>query len=214
MIEIFFQGANVVQTVLFLVIVLYWLIVLFGALDFDTFDFDVDIDTDVDVDADLDADTDGDSSNVFGLNKILHFFNLGRVPFMVFLTFLILPWWFGSIIVNHWLGIESFIPALIVILPMLILSLFVAKFLTMPFVKIFEALDKENIERDILGTIGTVRIAASNVKTGQGEFKLGDAYLNINIRTKEGEVSIGEKVMIVNDRNKNEYYVVERQVEI
>lgn len=206
MIHIFFQSANIIPTILFLVIIFYWLIVLIGAVDLDTLDFDLELD--------VDGDADVDSANLFGLNKILAFFNLGRVPLMVFITFLVIPWWFTTIIVNHWLGIESFIPGLFVLLPMLILSLFAAKFLTMPFVKIFDALDKDNHERDILGTVGEVRITASSERTGQGEFKLDNAFLSINIRTKEGEVKIGEKVMIVNDQQKNEYYIVERYTEI
>jgi len=68
MIEIFFLPSNLIPTILFLVIVLYWITVLLGALDFDVFDFDLDIDTDVDTDMEM------DSSNVFGLNKILTFF--------------------------------------------------------------------------------------------------------------------------------------------
>ncbi len=210
MIHIFFQASNVFVTILFLVILLYWLVVLFGAVDFDTFDFDFDIE----VDADIDADADVDISNIFGLNKILHFFNLGRIPFMVFMTFLVLPWWFGTVIVNNWFGFEGFIPGLIVLIPMFILSLFVSKILTTPFVKIFAALDKEDAERDVLGTVGTVRMSASHEKTGQAEFKLGDAYLNLKIRTKEGVAKIGETVMIVSDSNKDEFYLVEQHYEI
>ena len=71
MIEIFFLPSNLIPTTLFLVVLLYWITVLFGALDFDVFDFDIDLDADVDADAEM------DSSNVFGLNKVLSFFNLG-----------------------------------------------------------------------------------------------------------------------------------------
>lgn len=210
MIHIFFQASNIIVTVLFLVILLYWLVVLFGAVDFDTFDFDFD----VEVDADVDVDADVESSSIFGISKLLRFFNLGRVPFMVFLTFLVLPWWFGTVIVNNFFGFEGFIPGLVVLIPMLILSLFVAKILTTPFVKIFAALDKDNGERDVLGTIGTVRMTASENKTGQGEFKLGDAFLTLKIRTKEGTAKIGEKVMIVSDSNKDDFYEVEQHFEI
>ena len=76
------------------------------------------------------------------------------------------------------------------------------------------SLDKEDAERDVLGTIGMVRIAASHEKTGQAEFKLGDAYLNLKIRTKEGVAKIGEKVMIVSDSNKDDFYEVEQHYEI
>ena len=206
MIEIFFLPSNLIPTILFLVIVLYWITVLLGALDFDVFDFDLDIDTDVDTDMEM------DSSNVFGLNKILTFFNLGKIPFMVFLTFLTIPWWFGTILVNNILGIESFLLGLLILIALLIPCLFVAKILTTPFVKIFAALDKGNEQRDILGVVGTVRYTASNEKTGQGEFQLDDAFLTLNIRTKKGMVNRGDSVMIISDKNKDEYYLVELKI--
>lgn len=210
MIHIFFQTSNIIVTVLFLVIIFYWLVVLFGVFDFESFDFDLDLD----VEADADVDTDVNSSNIFGLNKILHFFNLGRVPFMIFLTFLVLPWWFGTVLVNNIFGFEGFIAGLLVLIPMFFLSLFAAKILTTPFVKIFDALDKENVDRDVLGTIGEVRMMATSGKTGQAQFKLGGAFLTLDIRVKSGKANIGEKVMIVNDSNKNDYYLVEQYFEI
>lgn len=208
MIHIFFQTSNILVSILFLVVILYWLVVLFGAVDFDTFDFDLDLDVEADVDADV------DSSNIFGLNKVLHFFNLGRVPFMIFLTFLVLPWWFGTVLVNHWFGFEGFLSGLLIMIPMFFLSLFVAKILTTPFVKIFDALDKENVDRDVLGTIGEVRMMATSDKTGQAQFILGGAFLTLDIRVKTGKASIGEKVMIINDSNKDDYYLVEQHFEI
>ncbi|MDG1332919.1 MAG: DUF1449 family protein [Crocinitomicaceae bacterium] len=214
MIHIFFQSSNIIVTVLFLVILIYWLVVLFGVLDFDTFDVDFDLEVDVDVDADVDVDTDVDSSNIFGLNKILHFFNIGRVPFMIFLTFLVLPWWFGVIIVNNFLGFEGFLMGLLVTIAVFFGALFVTKILTSPFVKIFDALDKENAQRDILGTIGEVRMMASATKTGQAQFMVGGAFLILDIRTKEGEAKIGDKVMIVSDSKKDDFYEVEVHYEI
>ena len=208
MIHIFFQSANIIVTILLLVVVIYWVVVLFGVLDFDTFDFDFDVEADVDVDADV------DSSNIFGLNKVLHFFNIGRVPFMIFLTFLVLPWWFGTVIVNNFFGFEGFLTGLIVTIAMFFLSLFVAKILTTPFVKIFDALDKETAHRDVLGTVGEVRMMATADKTGQAQFKLGGAFLTLDIRVKKGKANIGEFVMIINDSNKDDYYLVEQHYKI
>lgn len=209
MIEIFFLPANFIQTTLFLIIILYWITVLLGAIDMDMFDFDIDVDIDTDVD--IDADADVESSNIYGLNRILSFFNLGKVPFMIFLTFLVLPWWFGTVILNHFFGIESFLIGFLLSIPTLIVSLFAAKILTTPFVKIFAALDRENVERDILGSIGEVRIAASDTSTGQADFHIGDAFITIQIRLKEeGEVNRGDHVMIIGDQRKEEFYWVER----
>jgi len=131
---------------------------------------------------------------------------------MVFLTFLTIPWWFGTILVNNILGIESFLLGLLILIALLIPCLFVAKILTTPFVKVFSDLDKGNKQSDILGTIGTVRYGASAEKTGQGEFQLDDAFLTLNIRTKKGTVNRGDSVMVINDKNKDEYYLVEQQI--
>jgi len=206
MIEIFFLPSNLFATTLFLVVIAYWLTVIVGALDLDLFDFDIDTDTDIDSDAEL------DSSNIFGLNKVLSFFNLGKIPFMVYLTFLTIPWWFGTVLINHLLGIGSFLLGLVVLAALLIPSLFIAKVLTTPFVRIFEALDRENGQKDLIGIIGTVRHSASPNKLGQGEFQLDDAFLTLNIRTKKGMVNRGDSVMIISDKNKDEYYLVELKI--
>ena len=182
MIEIFFQPANFIQTTLFLIILLYWATVLLGAIDLDALDFDLEVEVDTDVDVDVDGEV--ESSNIFGLNRILSFFNLGKVPFMIFLTFLILPWWFGVVVINHLFGFSHFIPGVLISIPVLIGSLFVAKILTTPFVKIFAALDKENAETIILGTIGKVRSPATHQSTGQAEFQVGDAYYATSNSTK------------------------------
>ena len=46
-----FLPVNFVLTVLLILVVLYWLMVIIGALDADLFDIDFDTDVDVDVDA-------------------------------------------------------------------------------------------------------------------------------------------------------------------
>ncbi|MCB9187819.1 MAG: DUF1449 family protein [Flavobacteriales bacterium] len=206
MIDILFAPANLIVTTLFLVIVLYWLIVLFGAIDTEAFDFDFDVDADADVDADVDS----DSSNIFGLNKILTFFNLGKIPFMVFLTFLILPWWFGTVIVNNLMGFESFIMGLLVTGGMFFAALIVSKILTQPFVKIFAALDKEDGHPEILGAIGEVTISATSSKTGQAEVKAGNSFLKINIRSNtELDLKPGDKVLVIDENKGSDFYLVE-----
>lgn len=210
MIDIFFQPSNLIVTILFLVIVLYWIIVLFGAIDTDTFDFDFDVDADADFDADVDMDADGDSSNIFGLNKVLHFFNLGKVPFMVFMTFLIIPWWFGTVILNNLIGFEGFLMGLLITGGVFFGALIISKFLTQPFVKIFAALDKEDEHPDILGAIGEVTISASQNKTGQGEFKINNSFLRMNIRSNtDRELKPGDKVLVVDENKEHNYFIVE-----
>ena len=49
--------ANLVFTVMLGIVIIYWIMVILGALDVDF--LDIDFDSDVDVDADVDADVDG-----------------------------------------------------------------------------------------------------------------------------------------------------------
>ena len=82
-----FSTPNIVFTVLLLVVMLYWVSVFMGLLDMGSFDVDIDVDMDVDVDVDIDADVDADAEVTGGgLAGILHFFNLGQVPFMVIMN--------------------------------------------------------------------------------------------------------------------------------
>ena len=98
LIDFAFQPASVIPTTLFLFVVIYWIIVVFGVLDTHFLDFDVEVDHDLDIDADFDHHIGVDGAHeidtevqgaqsIMWLNHILVFFILGRVPFMVFLTF-------------------------------------------------------------------------------------------------------------------------------
>ncbi len=104
-----FSGVNIIPTVFLLLILVYWIFVIIGAMDMDFLEVDietdVDIDADVEVDADVDTDADIDTDadtrgvgSVAFLNSVLTFFNLGKIPFMVWLSFLIIPMWVISIL--------------------------------------------------------------------------------------------------------------------
>ena len=64
-------GANIIPTALLFIILVYWLTVLIGLADLDMFDLDLDLD--------------GDGSGLEWLNNVLRYFNLGRIPLMIFL---------------------------------------------------------------------------------------------------------------------------------
>lgn len=151
-------GANVIPTLLLIGIILYWCTVLVGAVDLDMFDLDLD----------TDADTDGHSEGgLEWLNNILRYFNLGRVPLMIFLTFLILPLWLFCIVVNDILGFYSLLPGLLTFSVGFWLCLFVAKVLTMPFVTLFDKLEEEQKNTSIIGKICTLQSSANDARIGQ-----------------------------------------------
>lgn len=213
LLNIIFAGVNFIPTLLFTLVLFYWLIVLIGALDTDFLDFDVDLDLDLDADLDMEVEIEGDAaSNLFALNKILAFFNLGKIPFMVFLTFLAIPMWFLAIMTNNLLGNTSIIVSLILLIPIFIISLFIAKIFTIPFVKLFAVLEKESYEDQIIGAIGEVRLAANYDKKGKADVMVGDSFFTILIKTHESSETVkkADKVLIIDHIKEGNYYLVEK----
>ena len=147
---------NLFYTILLGFVLLYFLSVFIGALDLDLFDFDLeaDFDLDVEVDADLelevDAEMEGEIDTAVSPGfwiSTLSFFNLGKVPFMIFFSLLVLSMWVIGLIANHhYAGVYSwFAPAFI--LPNFLVSLFIAKFLSEPFKKSFSKMNQEGISK-------------------------------------------------------------------
>lgn len=205
-IELIFNGANVVPTALLLFLLIYWLIVIFGVLGTDF----LDIDLDMDADADADADMDGSSSDVSWINNALTFFNLGKIPLMIWLSFVVFPMWFIVVNVNSFLGNSSFLLGLLILLPALFVSMFLAKFFTWPFVKFFEKIDEESKEKDIIGQIGTVILPASESSKGQAEVNYNGSFLRFYIITgKNKSVQKGQSVLFIQHLPESDLYLVE-----
>lgn len=193
--------ANIIITALAVFILIYWLTVIFGLLDLDFFDFDVDIDADAEV----------DGVSVTWLNSALAFFNLGQIPFMIFMTFLIIPAWAIAILVNHTLGISSFLMGSFVLIGVLFLSLFIAKILTTPFIKVFGKLNSANSQDKVLiGKICTVTIMAKANKTGQATVDSGGAPYLLNVITPDGiEMEKGDSGLVLEYLEDKNVYLIE-----
>ncbi|MEM6262787.1 MAG: hypothetical protein AAGI38_09790 [Bacteroidota bacterium] len=199
--------ANIIITGLLIFILLYWITVILGVIDLDAVDFDVD----VDVDADVDIDADVDASGVSWFNSVLAFFNLGHVPFMVFMTCWIVPAWAICIIANDKLGISSFGVGLGIMAGGLFASLFIAKIATQPFVRIFAKIDQEAKENQrIRGKICTVTIGTTATSTGQATINTSGAPLLINVRTSEGvEMQKGDTGLVLELIDNQNIYLIE-----
>jgi membrane protein implicated in regulation of membrane protease activity len=205
-----FSPQNVIGTLLLSFCVLYWFIVIVGIIDLDLFDFELEVDLDVDVDSDVDVSaTDG---SVAWLNKILVFFNLGKIPFMVWLTFLSFPLWFLLMIVNNLFGNTSFFISIVFFIPLLIISAFIAKPLTYPFVKIFAALDKENKPKDLIGKMGRVVLTGNHERKGQVEVNYEGSSIRVYVwpSSKDIKLKKNESVLIIQkSETEDQVYIVE-----
>lgn len=201
-----FMGANAVPTALLLFILLYWLIVIFGFVGSDF----LDIDLDIDADGEADLDMNGEGMEVSWINNVLQFFNLGKIPLMIWLSFVALPFWVISVNINGLFGFESFFAGLIVWIPTLFGSLFLAKFLTWPFVKFFAKLDEDTKAKDIIGRTGIVTTAANSSVKGMAEINYDGTFLRIMIHTdREQQVNKGDEVLFIRKLNDQGVYRVE-----
>jgi len=201
-----FNGANAIPTALLLFVVLYWIIVILGFIGTDF----LDIDLDIDADGEADLDVDGEGVEVSWINNVLQFFNLGKIPLMIWLSFVALPLWFIAVNLNHFLGFEGFLSGLLIFLPSAFVSLFFAKFATWPFVKMFEKLDADSKPKEIEGKTGTVTSSATASSKGMAEINYDGSFLRLMIRCHEGQnVKKGDKVLFIRKLDERGVYLVE-----
>ena len=223
--EAAFSGVNIIPTVLLLLILIYWIFVIIGAMDVDTIsvdvdaDVDLDLDAEVEVDADLDTDVDADSDvNTHGvgsvafLNSILAFFNLGKIPFMVWLSFLVIPMWMISILFNHYLGNTSMLLALVALIPNLIVSLLISKILTNPIAIVFRKMsESEEDNFRYKGKICEIMMPVSSKRFGQAEINREGTIYRVNVLTSKEDVTLdkGDTALIIEYMKDKKCYLVE-----
>lgn len=197
---------NLVPTGLLVFVLLYWLTVLLGLLDMKT----VDLSIGDHGHAHFDSHAGHDGLGTGWLNGALAFFNLGRIPLMIFLSFVFLPLWAGSILANYYTGNTSLLLGLAFLLPLFIGSLFVAKFLTLPFVKLFSALEKDHDSGAVVvGKVCTVLLPATADKLGQASVQTDGAPLMLNVRSLSTPLARGETALIIDFDAARKCYLIE-----
>lgn len=221
---------NLPFTILLALIVFYWITVILGALDMDFLNFEMDADADADIDVDLDADveagvdTDADLATEVDADadahghgggafySILAFINMGKVPFMIVMSFLILSLWVGSVLLNHYINRTfSLLIAAAIFFPNLIVAMLITKVLTTPLTKLFKALDAEQDQfKTLVGMYGVMTITADHENLGQIEIEHAGASLRLNAKTDEGKkLYKGQRAIIVEEHKDNHFYIVE-----
>lgn len=206
-----FSPPNIVFTTLLLVVMLYWVSVFMGLLDMGSFDVDIDVDMDVDVDVDVDIDADADADvSAGGFAGILYFFNVGQVPFMVIMTFLVLSMWTISILLNHYAGDGSLGFAALMFIPNLAISLLITKIMTSPLVPIFNSLAVTDEPVDYIGQVCTLMLSASPEALGQAEVSINGSSLLVSVKADQAEIKKGEKALIVQENKEKSYFIVQK----
>ena len=215
--ELCFMSVNLPFTVFLLMVFAYWILLLIGAVSFDTFDVDIDGDLGGGGDVtDADPDFDADIGGGMWLG-ILKFFNVGDVPLMVLLSFVAFNLWAVSILTSYYLN-PSLSPwlALLWFIPNLLFSLFLAKFLTMPLKELFVRM-RSGIDAPIKIVGQTCVVTTSEVtpKFGQAEIKQDGPPLTLNVRSKEAaKLTKGDEALIVSQDDDGTYVVIPFDLEM
>jgi len=219
MFEFFYEvlrPVNLPFTAMLAAVVFYWMLVLLGALDFNSEPgIDVAHGHDVHVEGAVgghDAEHGGamDAHDGGAFKALLQFLNFGNVPSMIVVSIIVLSMWTVSMISNRMLNPGSYLIAFGLLVPNLIITAIITKVATAPLVKIFTALNKEYEEhKPVVGR--TCRILTSEVtdKFGQAEIETSGSPLVINVRAySDARFEKGESALIIKeDREKNLYTV-------
>lgn len=138
LLEISFNPANTILSVLLILSVLYWILTIFTGIG----EYDIDLDTDIDADTNLDnpdglIEVNQDPSSFI---QFLKFLNLDIIPITFFSTLALLFTWLINVNLNYYLPLPNWF-FFITILPALIVSIFITKYVCLPLKPIFKEIN-------------------------------------------------------------------------
>jgi len=200
---------NIIATFLFLFCLMYWSLVIFGIFNISFFDFDIDLDLDTDVNVDTDVSSDISTAGSFW-SGTLSFFNIGTIPFMIFLTFFSIPFWFITVNVNHMLNNESFLIGILILIPVIIISLLLSKLMILPFLGVFKRLENDEYAEDIEaeGKMCTLLFPIEPQKIGQAEVTDEHGNIKINVYTQEETLNKGDTALVIEYSKEKRSYLI------
>ncbi len=206
MLEFFPATINLINlpfTILLLLIFLYWLGVILGALDLELFDFDMEADIDADSDVEIQA-------SGSALTALLRFLHIGEVPVMLVISILIFILWALSMLMNHFFNPGyNLIWGAVMLIPNLMVSIFIARLFLKPIRLVFASLETRQELKTALYKVGEVITSKVNEEFGQVEIETKGASIIVNARTKRGVVlNKGDKALVYDqDKEKGIFFV-------
>ncbi|MFP4106204.1 MAG: hypothetical protein ACLFVU_08955 [Phycisphaerae bacterium] len=220
-----FAAPNLLITGLLCLMVLYWLMVILGALDLDFLNFDLDADTDVDVDmdvdADFDADADVDADSGLGVEgaesffeSFLGFFYVGTVPVMILISLFVVCLWTMSMLINHYFNPGlNFWWGMVLLVPNLLGSLLLVKVVAVPFKEVFKRMREDpNAAKPVVGRLcRVVSSEITNAKFGQADVRSQrGAPVRLLVKTAGDEVlHKGDEAVVIRRDKASGVYTVE-----
>ena len=209
LIQAAFLPANLFFTLIFLLVCLYWLSVILGALDLDFLDIDLDTDSDLDVDADGDVDIGAPGAGFF--EGLLAFFYFGKIPVMILLSITVLCMWTISMYANsHFNPKGTFVLGIPVAIGTIIASPIICKIICMPLARFFGMFKKDyHAPRDVKGRICKVITTQVSEKMGQAEVPTKGAPILLNVVANGDHVfHKGDEAVVVEKDEEKGVYVI------
>jgi len=164
-----FTGVNVIPTMIFILVQLYWLVAILGLFDLDFLDFD------------LDMDMDGDASGP--LSAIAVFIEIGEVPVALVFSIIVLNFWILSMLLYFLPIVAGGIINGLLLIPAFILGIFITKFEVKPLRKIFQKRKSEDsADEQVLAHRCVLLTDLEFGKLGQARVNRKGASLVINVK--------------------------------
>ncbi|MFT5467483.1 MAG: hypothetical protein ACI8UO_002587 [Verrucomicrobiales bacterium] len=209
------KSQNLPLTILLGAVVVYWLIVILGAIGVDSLDFDVDADVDADVDPDLD--TAGTGGGGIGM-AVLRFLNFGQVPALIVISVLVLCLWSISILGNYiFNGGGLILITAAIFTANLFISAILTKITTAPLKRLFVALNADgDTHEPIVGRACTIRSLKVTPDSGQAEVERDGATFLINVRATEDQESLikGDEALVVSEDPETGFFSVRKSAAV
>lgn len=164
-----FTGVNVIPTMIFILVQLYWLVAILGLFDLDFLDFD------------LDMEMDGDASGP--LSAIAVFIEIGQVPVALVFSLIVLNFWILSMLLYFLPIVSGGIVNGLLLIPAFLLGVFISKFEVKPLRKIFEKRKSEDSAKaQVLAHRCVLMTDLEYGKLGQAKVDRKGASLVINVK--------------------------------
>ncbi len=210
---------NIVFTLGLMVVIVYWLLVIFGC-------FGAEGHGDASADgADLHAEADGadaghdagghdsghDASAAHGSTQmLLRFLNVGDVPIMPLLSIAMLSLWVIALLANHYLNPTlAWGMALMLLAGNLLVTAVVVHFASAPLKVLFRAMNQDAAApAPIPGSLCKIQTATADESFGEAIIERDGAPLQIHVRTAGETMRQGDRALVVQETDESGIYLV------
>ena len=201
--EACFSWPTLPATLLLLCICVYWLLMLFGAVDLDFLDLDIDLDMDADIDI-------GADPSILQLGFVpLRFLNLGSVPTMLWGSVFAFCAWIISLVWNSPLPHPDFrwTADLMAITRDFGVAAMLTKMMTQPLRGRFDPVEPNQVDK-LMGRECIITTSVVNETFGEAELPTDGSPLKLKVRSRISGLSKGTVAIIVDhDAETNEFYI-------